>query len=503
MTSTTQLVGSAVVQEACSQALSSLSDRYRHGKPNPKGHMERMEMAHIKLEAALETSGKWNVTSVPLLQWRTKLKRAAQECDSALRRRKRRLREEEETARSSSFPRRIARSAKSFLSSLFITRGDDDDVRRFEWFADSASEFMSFVELGGAPRRDLFFHSLVRHLLAGKGIEHNFVSGGQRLLFLLQPFLTQDHGVEGRLMFILTDGNVPENNFILGLFLRLYESTDVVGVAVRCMQLFMPHHLRSIAEAVEIKLTQLPTQDFCWVPSADSSGLEHWNNLHAIVCKWFRPNPACCQSVHDHHQSSESSLPCAGMYLEPVTKVCLQGHVPLSAAITGGEACCPTRGSQYLKFDVVFLPHASSKDLPSPAAGGTATEMINGDAADSGLYANISFEQMVEIMLPKAVECLRRNAGATAYQMVWRSNHGGAYLRVEKTAGRRRATNRNRKDGAGNRRLKLKRRGNKLMIWRCGVTEFIGSLVALAPIQLQGLIVDWIQKEKKMHSALK
>ncbi|WVZ53841.1 hypothetical protein U9M48_004730 [Paspalum notatum var. saurae] len=127
--------------------------------------------------------------------------------------------------------------------------------------------------------------------------------------------------------------------------------------------------------------------------------------------------------------------------------------------------------------------------------------MTNGDAADCGLYANISFEQMAEIMLPKAVECLGRNAGATAYQMVWRSNHGGAYLRVEKTAGRRRATTQmNRKDGAGGNR-RLKQRGNKFMIWRRGVTEFIGSLVALAPVQLQGLIVDWIQKEKEMHSS--
>jgi hypothetical protein len=35
-----------------------------------------MEMAHIKMEAALETSNKWNVTSVPLLHWQSKLKRA-------------------------------------------------------------------------------------------------------------------------------------------------------------------------------------------------------------------------------------------------------------------------------------------------------------------------------------------------------------------------------------------------------------------------------------------
>jgi hypothetical protein len=66
--------------------------------------MERMEMAHIKLEAALETSIKWNITSTPLLRWRSKLKRAAQECDNTLRRCKRRLEEEEEPHRSATTP---------------------------------------------------------------------------------------------------------------------------------------------------------------------------------------------------------------------------------------------------------------------------------------------------------------------------------------------------------------------------------------------------------------
>jgi hypothetical protein len=45
-----------------------------------------MEMAHIELEAALETSNKWNITSAPLLRWQNKLKLATQECDHSLRR---------------------------------------------------------------------------------------------------------------------------------------------------------------------------------------------------------------------------------------------------------------------------------------------------------------------------------------------------------------------------------------------------------------------------------
>jgi hypothetical protein len=55
-------------------------------KSDAKENIERMEMAH----------NKWNVTSVPLLRWRTKLKRASQECDNTLRRCRQCLQEEEE-----------------------------------------------------------------------------------------------------------------------------------------------------------------------------------------------------------------------------------------------------------------------------------------------------------------------------------------------------------------------------------------------------------------------
>jgi hypothetical protein len=75
-----QMVSSAVAQEAVNQALSKLKARYGH-KSDGTEHMERMEMVHIKLEAALETSNKWNVTSETLLRL---LKSAVQECNNTL-----------------------------------------------------------------------------------------------------------------------------------------------------------------------------------------------------------------------------------------------------------------------------------------------------------------------------------------------------------------------------------------------------------------------------------
>ena len=81
-----EMVGSAVAQEAVNEVLSRIKEGYAE-KSDAKEHIQRMEMAHIKLEAALETSNnKWNVTSAPLLRWRSKLKRATQECNHTLRR---------------------------------------------------------------------------------------------------------------------------------------------------------------------------------------------------------------------------------------------------------------------------------------------------------------------------------------------------------------------------------------------------------------------------------
>ena len=160
-----EMVSSAVAQEAVNEVLSRIKEGYQEDKSDAKENIERMEMAHIKMEAVLETSNKWNVTSAPLLRWRSKLKRASQECDNTLRRCRQRLQEEEEVqqaVRSSSFPKRITHTAMSYVSLIF-SRGNDDEMRgstatwRFEQIAEGANEFLRYVELGGTPHRYMFF----------------------------------------------------------------------------------------------------------------------------------------------------------------------------------------------------------------------------------------------------------------------------------------------------------------------------------------------------------
>ena len=78
-------MSTAIVQETVSQILSGLVQKYEEKEEsNANRNLERLEMAHIRLEAALETSERWQITDASLLRWRRKLKRAAQECDETM-----------------------------------------------------------------------------------------------------------------------------------------------------------------------------------------------------------------------------------------------------------------------------------------------------------------------------------------------------------------------------------------------------------------------------------
>lgn len=122
-----EAISSAVVGEAVSRIFSAIISKHEDGS-GEESELERLEMAHIKMEAAIDTSNKWQITDVPLLRWRKKLKRAAQECEDMLRGCKQRALEDEETkkqVREYSFPRRVAHATKSLVSS-FINHNSDE-----------------------------------------------------------------------------------------------------------------------------------------------------------------------------------------------------------------------------------------------------------------------------------------------------------------------------------------------------------------------------------------
>ena len=214
-----EIVKSVIVGEAVSRIISGIAptskrpDRSVEESAEGCG-LERLEMAHIKMEAVLHTSDKWQITNTSLLHWRKKLKRAAQDCDDVARRCRQLFREEEEAAqvvRQSSFPRQMAHATRVFISSLV---GRDNDhcsvnsttaaaIRRFEKLADGASEFMSFVQLGGTPRQHLFFDPLLGHVFRGKSLIYQMLHpGGRYSFFSIRPIGFDEGGLEAILSFM-------------------------------------------------------------------------------------------------------------------------------------------------------------------------------------------------------------------------------------------------------------------------------------------------------------
>jgi len=262
-------VSAAIVQETVSQILSGLVQKYEEKEEsNANRNLERLEMAHVRLEAALETSDKWQITDASLLHWRRKLKRAAHECGDTLHKSKQRILEREQMKRevkNSSLPNRIVHATKSFVSSVLDRNNNElsrSIAQRFEWYAAGASEFLRFVEFGGTPCCHTPLYSLVKNLFAGKQLHHKIIRGNKYPSFQLWliPIYTSAHGTNVNLTFVQYDGT-PEGHIYFNLAVQLSESTDIVGIALRCLQYFAPH-FKSNFENIRNELTQLSTQDF-------------------------------------------------------------------------------------------------------------------------------------------------------------------------------------------------------------------------------------------------
>ena len=513
------MVSSVVAQETVSQILSGLVERYTESN-DANRNLERLEMAHIRLEAALETSDKWQITDASLLRWRKKLKRVAQECGDTLHKCKQRIEQDqwvEQELMNCSLPSRIVRATKSFIFSTF---GDKNElsrfmVQRFEWFADGASEFLRFIEVGGTPRCHMPFKSLIRNLFAGMELQHKIVWGNEYPSYLLWlvPSITPDHGIEACLKFIHKDDNAPENNFFLGAMLQISESTDIVGTVVNCLQLF-PLCFQPIIETIKKELTQLPTQDFSWVPYVDLWHRKHWDNLHSFCTQWFRPDPLCCKK----QQGLQINKPCCighpdmvgipDVSLDSVILMHLECQVPVSehnykqqtTTSPSRRRCSTQHYSPYMKAGLLFTPHGSTKHR-LPEEKNSAVVTVYGEEQHY-VHTDITLDQLNEIMLPKATDYFYRNPKATACQMLWKSKHGTEYIEFEKPRMEeemapcaRRVTCR-----GGSRKRKLEAQQDQVQVlgnWNRKVACFLSSWVAHAPVRLRGLILDWIQRGKE------
>uniref|UniRef100_A0ACD5XJ52 Uncharacterized protein n=1 Tax=Avena sativa TaxID=4498 RepID=A0ACD5XJ52_AVESA len=511
-----EMVASAVIGETLSRISTFLLDQ-----PEEKNEEERLEMAQIKMEAALRMSSKWQITEAPMLRWRRKLKRAAQECDTTLRHRKRRAMEDEETRRSS-FPRRIACAARSFVSS-FKSRGSKADVdgsssmdiRRLERFAEGASEFLRFVEFGGTPGRQryMFFHPLVGGLLAGKTLRYRALRGGRLYHLGMRPTRFAERGAEAMVWFAFHDFKDPAKSINFRFMLRLSESSDVFGIIIDCLRSATPH-FRAAAEDVRKELIQLPTQDFSWESRFPYAEKEYWVDVHSTLTHWLRPDPlCCCNSEHEHDlaafsngdtketSSSSSSVPrLASTYPEEVIVMYLQCYLERrsrqKATENGRRTSTPNSSLAPLKLGALFIPHDTPIGIEPDVADSYALEVIDGKEQET-VHRNLSLQDVDEKLLSKAMDRLSQDTKSRAYQTCLRSRHGTAYLCVDKTPARVRTSGRGRIAGSqsqqvGNNMVDTKQEGNGMEGW----LEVSRDLLKLWPVRashkLHGSVRSWI-----------
>jgi hypothetical protein len=476
-------------------------------------NFERLEMAHIRLEAALETSNKWQITDPSLLRWRRKLKRAAHECHDTLHRCKQRILEGEQMeqeVKNSSLPNRIMHATKSFALSIF--KHNDNDLRRsiaqrFEWYADGASEFLRFIELGGTPRRHMPVKSLVKNLFAGKELHHKIVRGNEYPLFQLwlTPTRNPVHGVDISLTFIQYDGT-PEGNICFSLVVRLSESIDIVGITIKCLQLFAPHFKCKFENMIN-EVIQLHTQDFSWGPTFYSYHKEHWDKLTDLcVSQLARPNPFCCKEHGRHDVRRFSNFDMAGLsdvLPEPVTQFNLHCQVSLPVSIKQKNSLSEEQISlqdyPYLKAGISFSPHGSLEGMLRANRSSEIAAIVGKE--QHFLYTDITLEQLEEIVLLKAIDYFRQNAEAMVYQMIWKSNHGFALIQVEKpcmstwrsSSTRRRSTSR-----GVRKRKRFQGEDEELIRGRIRNCHWLDLWCAHLPVRLQRSLMNWIRKEREI-----
>jgi hypothetical protein len=373
-------------------------------------------------------------------------------------------------------------------------------VQRIEWFADGATEFLRFVELGGTPRTHVSFYSLVNNLFAGMELHHRIVGGDRHpsSQLSLEPFGTAEHGTQAQLIFIQTDSESVRNIYF-SIVLQISESTDIVGTAIQCLQLFA-FQFKCAVENIIKELAQLPTQCLSWMPSVHSNqkGRFRFQN-HAS--QWVRPKPLCCKKHNRHELRRICNPDMVGLiddFLEPVTEVNLQCQVSLSLynkqRTLPFEDITSLQDSSYLKAGIFFTPHRCSEDM-LPANRLSEIVAIVGEDQHC-LQADVTLEQLEKFMLPKSIDYFHQNSKATIYKMVWKSKHSSALIQVERESMSTQKTFwRPRK-----RRKLLQLHDEKLMSPKFIISHLLELWRAHVPIQLISAFKDWLHKELDRYS---
>jgi len=414
-----ETVCSALVQETVSRGVS-----FALGKREEKasqGHLtERLEMAVSELEFALERAVELPIRHLSLLQRRKNIKRAYVEAMELLDKHKQQSMPPGQPARKSSRKRWFNCAGLSTV-----------DVGRFEWYADCAGRFVRDLESGCSLHHYTFCNPIVRHLLEGKTLTYYLKQGNLLRHLYIKPTYSDERGVEALLAYHYEDSTVAEKCFCLGLILRLTESTDLVEIAIKGLQLLASQFKLAVEYAMG-ELTLLSNlQDIAHLHAPLWVGIQEWHIKHTQIS---RPDPACCKgSRHELCATNNVSSELADIFPEQIIVLDFRCYISaLQSKTRSSFHECGRNKNRGWKPPVVltaaFTPHAVTGTQDS-----YALEII-GDARE---YRNASsIQQVVETIQSGAVNCFSCQPELAEYRTQWFGKHGFAWFVVESSSER-------------------------------------------------------------------
>ncbi|CAM0885534.1 unnamed protein product [Alopecurus aequalis] len=354
-----EIVASVLVQEGVSGVFSLAASH--HEEKVSQGHLlERLEMAQSQLEFSLERSSKMPISDVSLLRRRMMLKCAFNECTLLLHKHKHELPGDEEAEPRSSIRRKIMHAVQHSVWYFSSPKKDvlaRSEVRRFEWFAEKAGEFIRDVESDCSLARHRFSNPIVTQLLEGKLLGYSSEHGKKKYFIRIGAVRTEEHGVMAWLMFEYRDLEATMNFVSLKLGLRLSESTDIVGIGTKCLQSLGPS-FKGLSQVAMGELAHLSTQ----VHVSNQNSDYHLRNEFVGLC---RPDPLCCTrgGLNKSGTSNNISSELSGRFPEQVAFLYFRCNISVADYNLRSSTRQVKRKTKkawpYLELHVLFAPHAT------------------------------------------------------------------------------------------------------------------------------------------------
>ncbi|CAL5078075.1 unnamed protein product [Urochloa decumbens] len=441
-------LGAAVVQEAVSRTIPVVLGK-RKDKASQGQYLERLSKAVKEVEFVLERTAKMPITEVSLLRDRFELKRDFVQAAALLDRRRKRqapqghqgISQAAVTGSSSSQPW-VTRPAMFPVSSFISMMTKDDlrlscdDVDRFEQFADSARKIQRDVESGCSLRRYMFFPCpLVRRLFdERKTLFYRTVQADQERHFDVWPaHLEDERGVEVRVRYCYLDRMRPDKSFSLRLVLRLSESTDIVGIAIKCLQ-SLASQFSFVADTAMGEFTLLASS----LQDISHSHAPLWVGIqerHSKITQLFRPDPLCCKSKgHGPCANKVVSSELSHVFPEEVILIGFECYSSApeyslrssSAHEVDKRSVLRKRGPP-LHLAVCLAPHCVRDEWLQASY---VVEGI-GHNNEEDRIVDISTQQVGETVRSRAINCFLRQPKVKQYKIRWVTKHGTAWFLVD------------------------------------------------------------------------